>query len=86
MAEPLVSDEFWAVLEPMIQKHKPSPKGGRPHIDDRKALTGILFILKSGFRGRCCLRKWVVGLGRRVGVACRNGNRQVSGISCITRC
>lgn len=48
MAEPLVSDELWAVLEPLIPKHKPSPKGGRPRIDDRKALTGILFVLKSG--------------------------------------
>ena len=24
------------------------PKGGRPRIDDRAALTGILFVLKSG--------------------------------------
>lgn len=48
MAEPLVSDELWAVVEPLIPKHVPSPKGGRPRLDDRKALTGILFVLKSG--------------------------------------
>lgn len=48
MAEPLVSDELWSVVEPLIPKHKPNPKGGRPPIADRKALTGILFVLKSG--------------------------------------
>jgi transposase len=48
MAEPLVSDELWAVVEPLIPKHVPSPKGGRPRLEDRKALTGILFVLKSG--------------------------------------
>jgi len=47
MAEPLVSDELWAVLEPLLPKHKPSPKDGRPRVEDRKALTGILFVLKS---------------------------------------
>ena len=26
----------------------PSPKGGQPRLDDRKALTGILFVLKTG--------------------------------------
>jgi transposase len=48
MAEPLVCDELWAELEPLLPKHVPNPKGGRPRIDDRKALTGILFVLKSG--------------------------------------
>lgn len=48
MAEPLVTDELWAIIEPLLPKHELSPKGGRPRIDDRKALTGILFVLKSG--------------------------------------
>lgn len=48
MAEPLVSDELWAVVEPLLPKHEPNPKGGRPRIDDRDALTGIVFVLKSG--------------------------------------
>lgn len=48
MAEPLVSDELWEIVEPLIPKHVPSPKGGRPRLDDRQALTGILFVLKSG--------------------------------------
>ena len=48
MAAPLVSYELWAIVEPLIPKHEPSPKGGRPRLDDRKLLAGILFVLKSG--------------------------------------
>jgi transposase len=48
MAKKLVSDELWEVLEPLLPEEPPKPKGGRPRIDDRAALTGILFVLKSG--------------------------------------
>lgn len=48
MAELLVSDELWSVVEPLIPKHVPNPNGGRPRLDDRMALAGILFVLKSG--------------------------------------
>ncbi len=48
MAEPLVPDDLWAIVEPLIPAKPPKPKGGRPRIDDRAALTGIIFVLKSG--------------------------------------
>ena len=48
MPKPLVTDELWAVVEPLLPKEPPKPKGGRPRIDDRAALTGILFVLKTG--------------------------------------
>ncbi len=48
MAKPLLPDALWAIIEPLLPKHRPSPKGGRPRLDDRKALTGILFVLKTG--------------------------------------
>jgi transposase len=48
MAKPLVSDELWEVIEPLLPEEPPKPNGGRPRIDDRAALTGILFVLKSG--------------------------------------
>ena len=49
MARPLVSDELWARIEPLLPKHhSPGLEGGRPPVDDRAALTGILFVLKSG--------------------------------------
>jgi transposase len=48
MAKELVTDEMWEVIEPLLPEEPPKPKGGRPRIDDRSALTGILFVLKSG--------------------------------------
>jgi transposase len=48
MAQALLPDELWSLIEPHLPVHHPSPKGGRPRIDDRAALTGILFVLKTG--------------------------------------
>ena len=48
MAKPLVPDDLWAVIEPLLPPEPPKPKGGRPPISNRAALTGILFVLKSG--------------------------------------
>ena len=48
MGKELVSDELWEVIEPLLPPEPPKPKGGRPRIDDRAALTGIVFVLKSG--------------------------------------
>ena len=48
MPRKLVSDELWSQIEPLLPKHKPRPKGGRPRIPDRAALTGIVFVLKTG--------------------------------------
>ncbi len=48
MAKELVPDELWEVIEPLLPEEPPKPRGGRPRIDDRAALSGILFVLKSG--------------------------------------
>ena len=48
MARILVPDDLWAVVEPLLPPRRARPKGGRPPISDRAALTGILFVLKSG--------------------------------------
>jgi len=49
MAQELVDDKLWAIVEPLLPK-KPRRKlyPGRKPLDDRKVLTGILFILRSG--------------------------------------
>ena len=48
MAKPLLPDDLWELIEPVLPKRSPCPKGGRPPLDDRKALTGIIFVLKTG--------------------------------------
>lgn len=48
MPKKLVSNELWSQLEPLLPKHKPTPKGGRPLIPDRAAFTGLIFVLKRG--------------------------------------
>jgi transposase len=48
MAKELVTDELWETIEPLLPAEPPKPQGGRPRIDDRAALTGIVFVLKSG--------------------------------------
>ena len=35
-------------IEPLLPERPPRPKGGRPPVADRAALTGILFVLMSG--------------------------------------
>ena len=48
MAKLLVSDDLWAAIAPLLPPEPPKAKGGRPRLPDRAALTGILFVLKSG--------------------------------------
>src|SRR5919205_3761005 len=48
MSKPLVSDALWEIIEPLLPPEPPKPKGGRPRVADRAALTGIIFVLKSG--------------------------------------
>src|SRR3954451_25123967 len=51
--KPLVTDALWERLQPLLP---PPPKRrfhfpGRKPLDDRKILTGILFVLKTGIAG-----------------------------------
>jgi transposase len=48
MSKPLLSDDLWREIEPLLPPPKPRPKGGRPPVPHRAALTGILFVLRSG--------------------------------------
>ncbi len=44
-----VSDELWAVIEPLLPKHERRFRHpGRKRIDDRKTLQGVLFVLYTG--------------------------------------
>ena len=48
MTIPLVPDELWAVLQPLLPPEPPKPKGGRPRVPSRACLAGIIFALRSG--------------------------------------
>jgi transposase len=50
MSKPLVSDELWARIEPLLPAEKPRRFRfpGRKPKDRRKILTGIVFVLKTG--------------------------------------
>jgi transposase len=48
MAKPLLPDKLWEIIQPLLPARPPRPKGGRPPVDDRQALTGIIFVLKTG--------------------------------------
>jgi transposase len=49
MAKPLLPDALWTIIEPILPPvPPPGPQGGRPPISHRQALTGILFVLKTG--------------------------------------
>jgi transposase len=41
-----MSDEEWAIFEPFLTT--PSPQGGRPPVDHRRVLDGILWICRTG--------------------------------------
>ena len=41
-----LSDEAWACLKP----HLPHGKPGKPRVDDRRVISGILHVLKTGCR------------------------------------
>ena len=52
-AEPLgtiwrVDDELWALMEPVLAELDPPHRGHRPRIDQRRALDGIIYHLRTG--------------------------------------
>src|SRR3712207_5557235 len=64
MARALLPDDLWAVVEPLLPPvRRPGPKGGRPPVENRPALTGILFVLKTGLRWEDLPRELGCGSG-----------------------
>jgi transposase len=47
-----VTDAQWAKMEPHLPRPRRSRKGGRPRIDNRDVVDGILWVLKTGARWR----------------------------------
>jgi transposase len=64
MAKPLVTDELWELVEPLLPKRRRRrSKRGRPPLSDRAALSGILFVLKTGIPWEFLPREMGCGSG-----------------------
>lgn len=44
----LLPEKVWREIESLFPPQIPSPKGGRPPVTHQQAMTGIIFILKTG--------------------------------------
>jgi transposase len=71
MAE-LVSDKLWNEVKDLLPKRKVSPRGGRPAVNDRHVLAGIVFVLRSGIPWRLL----PIEMGCGSGVTCWRRLRQ----------
>ncbi len=49
-----LSDEAWAAIEPHMPKNQP----GARRVDDRRVISGIVHVLKTGCRWRDCPRDY----------------------------
>jgi Putative transposase of IS4/5 family (DUF4096) len=45
-----ISDELWALMEPLLPEHKNTHRfgGGRPRVPDRQCADAIFFVLRTG--------------------------------------
>jgi transposase len=75
MTKPLVSDELWDAIEPLLPPEPPKPKGGRPRLPDRACLTGIVFVLRSDIPWEMLPHE----LGCRAGMTCWRRLRELRG-------
>lgn len=52
MGKPIIDDELWELIEPLLPPAKPRRfrYPGRLPVSDRAALTGIVFVLRTGIR------------------------------------
>ena len=43
-----IPDVLWEKIEPLLPPELPKPRGGRPRMDNRKAMEAILYVLRTG--------------------------------------
>jgi transposase len=70
MDRPLIPDDLWEIVAPLLPPEPVSPGAGRPRLSHREVLTGIICVLKSGIpwnhlppefacgSGMTCYRRW----------------------------
>jgi transposase len=50
LASSQLTDEQWLLISDLFPAPQPDPRGGRPRVDSRHCLEGILWVLRSGAR------------------------------------
>lgn len=63
MSKPLLPDELWNRIEPLLPAEPAKPDGGRPRVPNRACQTGIIFVLKSGIPWELLPREMGCGWG-----------------------
>jgi transposase len=62
-AHATLSDGVWLRVRPLISRAKGNPIGGRPRLDDRIVLDGILYVLRTGIAWHRVPRELGFGTG-----------------------
>lgn len=52
-----IPDDMWPIIEALLPPEKPKPKGGRPRMDNRKAMDAIFYILRTGIQWKALPRE-----------------------------
>ncbi len=65
MPKPLIDDELWSIIEPLLPRGRRRTRigRGRPRVSDRATLTGIVFVLRSGIPWKMLPREMGCGSG-----------------------
>src|SRR5215210_4699021 len=64
MPQPLIDDDLWSEIEPLLPKKRRRRRyAGRKPLCNRRVLTGILFVLKSGIPGDMLPKEMGCGSG-----------------------
>jgi Putative transposase of IS4/5 family (DUF4096) len=82
----LVPEQLWQAIRPLLPT-PPRRYGGRPRADDRAALAGIVYQLRTGIPGGCCPLVSLAAAARSpAGGACATGSAPACGSGCTTCC
>src|SRR5579863_9892074 len=78
-----VPDEVWKYVEPWLPAAPSHARGGRSRVDDRRALAGIVYRLKTGCQWKATRRNSAAA--RRFIAASKSGRRPASSTSSSPR-
>ena len=75
-----ISDKLWNQIEPLLPLPKLKKKPGIPRKDDRKIMSGIFYVLRTGSQWKALPRSY--GAPSTVMIDLRNGKKRDYLIKC----